>query len=246
MTRKQIDILSPIPRRHLIDSSASSLWLGGDGNSESGSPPPQDGFPPYASSQRAMSHSPSPIPESPATPISTLQSLHHQHSPTRARSPSYFRDPGLVTPTTAPAGMTKFLGQQDLGVAGTTSSLSTSHGTVPHARPTSLRVSSQSFSTLYKQEKQPHPKEREREGSVGPPSSMRSSSVISQRHSRHEIDKGKEKEKEKEGTGKVWIKWMHRRGIKAWVVPLLVLLSTLVKFAIGLGTYSGGLFVSFL
>lgn len=220
-----MDILAPVPRRHLIDSSASSLWLGGDGDAGSGSPPPQDGLPPHTS-QRAMSHSPTLFPDSPITPMSTLRSLHHQHSPTRARSPSY-----LTTPTTAPAGTTKFFGQQDLGVASASSSFS--QGSAAHNRPLHLRASSQSFSTLYKQGKQ-HPKEREREGSVGPPSLIRSSSVL-QRHSRHEVDR----EREREGLGKVWIKWMHRRGIKTWVVPLLVLLSTLVKFAVGLGSYSG-------
>ena len=44
-----------------------------------------------------------------------------------------------------------------------------------------------------------------------------------------------------EGTamGRRWIRWMHKGGINAWVVPGVIAISTLVKFAIGLGSYSG-------
>ena len=46
---------------------------------------------------------------------------------------------------------------------------------------------------------------------------------------------------EVEGTsmGRRWIRWMHKRDIKEWVVPGIIAASTLVKFAIGLGSYSG-------
>ena len=46
---------------------------------------------------------------------------------------------------------------------------------------------------------------------------------------------------EAEGTamGRRWIRWMHKRGIKEWVIPGVIAASTLVKFAIGLGSYSG-------
>lgn len=46
---------------------------------------------------------------------------------------------------------------------------------------------------------------------------------------------------EAEGTamGRRWIRWMHKRGIQKWVVPGIITASTLVKFAIGLGSYSG-------
>ena len=49
---------------------------------------------------------------------------------------------------------------------------------------------------------------------------------------------------EAEGTamGRRWIRWMHKRGIKEWVIPGVIAASTLVKFAIGLGSYSGWLF----
>jgi alpha-1,3-glucosyltransferase len=41
------------------------------------------------------------------------------------------------------------------------------------------------------------------------------------------------------GMGRRWVRWMHEQGIKAWVVPIAVLIATWVKWAIGLGTYSG-------
>jgi alpha-1,3-glucosyltransferase len=48
---------------------------------------------------------------------------------------------------------------------------------------------------------------------------------------------------EPEGTamhmGRRWIRWMHKRGIKEWVIPGVIVASTLVKFLIGLGSYSG-------
>ncbi|KAJ7644149.1 glycosyltransferase family 57 protein [Roridomyces roridus] len=39
--------------------------------------------------------------------------------------------------------------------------------------------------------------------------------------------------------GRRWLRWMHKRGVKDWVVPSLVLASTCVKFSVGLGSYSG-------
>jgi len=57
------------------------------------------------------------------------------------------------------------------------------------------------------------------------------------------LDAGRSGDKvhEDEGTamGRRWIRWMHKRGIKEWVVPGVIAASTLVKFAIGLGSYSG-------
>ena len=52
---------------------------------------------------------------------------------------------------------------------------------------------------------------------------------------------GRDKVHEAEGTamGRRWIRWMHKRGIEEWVVPGVIAASTLVKFAIGLGSYSG-------
>ena len=46
-------------------------------------------------------------------------------------------------------------------------------------------------------------------------------------------------EVESTAMGKRWIRWMHKRGIKDWVIPGIIAASTLVKFAIGLGPYSG-------
>ncbi|KAG0696080.1 glycosyltransferase family 57 protein [Suillus ampliporus] len=41
------------------------------------------------------------------------------------------------------------------------------------------------------------------------------------------------------GTGRRWLKWMHRNNMKSWVVPSAIAASALVKWCIGLGTYSG-------
>jgi alpha-1,3-glucosyltransferase len=51
---------------------------------------------------------------------------------------------------------------------------------------------------------------------------------------------GKAYEPEERAMGREWIRWMHKRAIKHWVVPTILAVSTLVKFAIGLGSYSGG------
>lgn len=50
---------------------------------------------------------------------------------------------------------------------------------------------------------------------------------------------GKVHEAEGTSMGRRWIRWMHKRGIEEWVVPGIIAASTLVKFAIGLGSYSG-------
>ncbi|KAJ7672726.1 ALG6, ALG8 glycosyltransferase family-domain-containing protein [Mycena rosella] len=36
-----------------------------------------------------------------------------------------------------------------------------------------------------------------------------------------------------------WVRWMHKRGVKAWVVPCALLAATCVKVCVGLGSYSG-------
>ncbi|KAI0699297.1 ALG6, ALG8 glycosyltransferase family-domain-containing protein [Cerioporus squamosus] len=36
-----------------------------------------------------------------------------------------------------------------------------------------------------------------------------------------------------------WLRWMHQENMKAWIVPSLVLASIWVKWAVGLGSYSG-------
>ncbi|KZT73712.1 glycosyltransferase family 57 protein [Daedalea quercina L-15889] len=41
------------------------------------------------------------------------------------------------------------------------------------------------------------------------------------------------------GMGKRWVRWMHKHGMKHWVVPCAVLASVWVKWSIGLGSYSG-------
>lgn len=39
--------------------------------------------------------------------------------------------------------------------------------------------------------------------------------------------------------GRRWIRWMHKRGMKQWVLPGIVMVAVLFKWAIGLGSYSG-------
>ncbi|KAK2465327.1 hypothetical protein APHAL10511_002681 [Amanita phalloides] len=39
--------------------------------------------------------------------------------------------------------------------------------------------------------------------------------------------------------GRRWIRWMHKRGIREWVLPGALLASALVKWCVGLGLYSG-------
>lgn len=41
------------------------------------------------------------------------------------------------------------------------------------------------------------------------------------------------------GAGRRWVRWMHKQGMKAWVVPLGIATSAWVKWCIGLGNYSG-------
>ncbi|KAH9947579.1 glycosyltransferase family 57 protein [Amylocystis lapponica] len=47
------------------------------------------------------------------------------------------------------------------------------------------------------------------------------------------------KKQDEGGIGKTWVRWMHRHGLSEWVVPCAILASAWVKWAIGLGSYSG-------
>lgn len=39
--------------------------------------------------------------------------------------------------------------------------------------------------------------------------------------------------------GRRWIRWMQKRGIEDWVLPGAIITSVLIKWCIGLGSYSG-------
>jgi alpha-1,3-glucosyltransferase len=39
--------------------------------------------------------------------------------------------------------------------------------------------------------------------------------------------------------GMRWIRWMHRHGMKQWVVPGAIIASIWVRWAVGMGSYSG-------
>ena len=56
----------------------------------------------------------------------------------------------------------------------------------------------------------------------------------------------KERKPEDEGSmAKRWLRWMHHEHMKAYVVPCLILASLWVKWAVGLGSYSGLQFIPF-
>jgi hypothetical protein len=46
---------------------------------------------------------------------------------------------------------------------------------------------------------------------------------------------------EEQGFGRRWLRWMYKNGVKHWVVPCTLLASVLVRWCIGLGSYSGTL-----
>ena len=41
------------------------------------------------------------------------------------------------------------------------------------------------------------------------------------------------------GFARRWIRWMHKEGIKQWILPCVLLTTTWVKWTTGLGSYSG-------
>ncbi|KDQ62345.1 glycosyltransferase family 57 protein [Jaapia argillacea MUCL 33604] len=56
-----------------------------------------------------------------------------------------------------------------------------------------------------------------------------------------ELEKEKEKERVEEmsGMGRRWLKWMHRNGMKEWVLGAVIGGSMWVKWCVSLGSYSG-------
>lgn len=44
--------------------------------------------------------------------------------------------------------------------------------------------------------------------------------------------------------GKRWVRWMHKRNSRVWVVPSAIGAAVFVKLALGLGSYSGQLGLS--
>ena len=55
------------------------------------------------------------------------------------------------------------------------------------------------------------------------------------------VGKGPEVPLQEQGFGRRWLRWMHKNGVKHWVVPCTLLASVLVRWCIGLGSYSGTL-----
>lgn len=54
---------------------------------------------------------------------------------------------------------------------------------------------------------------------------------------------GKEKDVE-HGAARRWLRWMHKNGLKAWIVPCIVVTTTWIKLCTSLGSYSGELILS--
>ncbi|KAH9179315.1 glycosyltransferase family 57 protein [Lactarius sanguifluus] len=48
----------------------------------------------------------------------------------------------------------------------------------------------------------------------------------------------KETPLQEQGLGRRWLRWMHKNGLKHWVVPCTLLASAVVRWCIGLGSYS--------
>ena len=46
---------------------------------------------------------------------------------------------------------------------------------------------------------------------------------------------------QEQGLGRRWLRWMHKNGLKHWVVPCTLLASAAVRWCIGMGSYSGKL-----
>lgn len=44
---------------------------------------------------------------------------------------------------------------------------------------------------------------------------------------------------QEQGLGRRWLRWMHKNGLKHWVVPCTLLASVVIRWCIGLGSYSG-------
>jgi alpha-1,3-glucosyltransferase len=44
---------------------------------------------------------------------------------------------------------------------------------------------------------------------------------------------------QEQGFGRRWLRWMHKNGVKHWVMPCTLLASALVRLCVGLGSYSG-------
>src|SRR5690606_24675600 len=46
---------------------------------------------------------------------------------------------------------------------------------------------------------------------------------------------------ESASMGRRWIRWMHKRGLRNWVIPSAIVFATLLKLCLGLSSYSGAL-----
>lgn len=133
----------------------------------------------------------------------------------------------LNTPPLSPLSTTRALSPQTFAFppSGSNASISSSHGQ-GHTYTARRRLSShsRSFSSVMLENEM-------QLGASGSTSSLHASSGS--------VTRGKPPEPEEPAMVRRWVRWMHKRGIKQWVVPAILAASTLVKFTIGLGSYSG-------
>ncbi|PPQ91702.1 hypothetical protein CVT25_012915 [Psilocybe cyanescens] len=181
--------------------------------------------------------------ESPFRPPGTTADITHSDVPTilaptprRHLLESSASQHWLNTPPLSPLTSSRALSPQSASTATAfsfpfpqSSSSSSAHvsSTASNALHTNThsvrrRISShrRSFSMLF-----------ERDQGQGVPGSPGERVVGGSAHKGHEPDE--------RAMGRRWIRWMHKRGLKAWVVPGILVVSLLVKLAVGLGSYSG-------
>ncbi|KAF6755794.1 glycosyltransferase family 57 protein [Ephemerocybe angulata] len=121
---------------------------------------------------------------------------------------------------------------------------STSAVTSKNLAPGSPNAHRRSFSALYLRESTPGRKSlRNRQASNasiastytnhGGGENLHKSLLRSKRSQAHQ------EHAENGSMGRRWIRYMHKRGLKSWVVPSAVAFATLLKLALGVGSYSG-------
>ncbi|CAA7261601.1 unnamed protein product [Cyclocybe aegerita] len=238
-------IHAPTPRRHLLDTSASQHWLH---------------TPPLSPSLSAIS--------SRSRPVSPLAYTHHTAVSTTSQSqnPSanYTSNYG---PSYGYAGFLNervlaYQKQQQLlqfpGLSQHQGSSSTSLSSSTSAFPVSSsgagmgsatlrkRLSTQSFSAgggpghsrsfsaLLEHEQMVHQKQQRRGSGSSVQGSVRGGFGLGVGGGGVGV-----KETEEPGMGRRWVRWMHKRGLRAWVVPAILGAGALVRLGIGLGSYSG-------
>ncbi|KAF8073702.1 glycosyltransferase family 57 protein [Lyophyllum atratum] len=103
----------------------------------------------------------------------------------------------------------------------------------PPLSPVSSRAGSPASTTSYR------PRTHSHHASFSALHQHDNTSVTSLRSSSTRLTRPHERAEVETSMGRRWIRWMHKRGARHWVVPAAVLAAVLVKACIGLGSYSG-------